>query len=314
MVGVMAVGNYRGPSAAAKEYAQAVAASCVDGQMPDDWPGHDEVRKSLITHFDVAHREDTQLEMPQWPRSGPPPPPYADAYRSNQQWIDRPSASTDAIEFSLVGFPYHQAPKNPECCKPMPLPDHEGEKRQVRYRIPRNFLVSMDDWNGGPQKLVRIKVTFPGFDPLTKATEHCLSQPPAFRPTQCLPVEFILRGGGAYEPPDDEAFDNSRDLFHSQEPQTAPYGFELYETGPPQARINTYRKLTAGRTLVIRCFLPFAGPNNLAVCSSQSRLESGNFVSYRIYSDQLKDAEAIDAGIRQLIQKFQLAEALRPDE
>jgi hypothetical protein len=56
----------------------------------------------------------------------------------------------------------------------------------------------MDDWNGGPQTQVRLKVTFPGFEPLTLDTEHCMSLSPAFRPTTCTPLAFALRRGGAY--------------------------------------------------------------------------------------------------------------------
>ncbi len=74
MVSVMALGNYHGPDAAAREYAQSLSAACVDGQMPDDWPGHAAMRESVIRHFDLAHKLDPKLEMPQWPRSGPPPP------------------------------------------------------------------------------------------------------------------------------------------------------------------------------------------------------------------------------------------------
>jgi hypothetical protein len=69
MVSVMALGNYRGPEMAAKEYAKSLAAACVDRQMPDDWPGHDETRKTVLRHFNLAHEQDPTLEMPQWPPS-----------------------------------------------------------------------------------------------------------------------------------------------------------------------------------------------------------------------------------------------------
>jgi hypothetical protein len=305
MVGMMAVGNYRGPSAASKEYALAVSAACVDGQMPDDWPGHPEFRERLRTHFKLAHEQDPMLEVPRWPPMELPPP-NSDASRTGQNWNERPSSGTDAITFDVAAIPYHSPPKNSDCCKPMALPEHEDEKRLIRYRIPRNYLTWMDDWNGGAQTLVRLKVTFPGFEPLTRETEQCLSRSPAYRPAPCVPLEIILRGGDAHEPPDEVRFNNARDLFHSQIPLRAPYGFELYETGPSEARINTYRKKTPLHTLVIQCFLQSAKPDDLAVCGSQSRLESGNVLSYELYSDQLKDAAEIDSGIRRLIRGFQV--------
>jgi len=188
----------------------------------------------------------------------------------------------------------------------MALPEYENEKRQIIYRVPRNYVVWMEDWNGGAQTLIRLKVTYPGVEPLTPETAQCLALSAALRPAPCTPVGFSLRGGGAYEPPDDVRFNNARGLFHSQQPLPGPYGFELYETGPPEARINTYRKSTPLHLLVINCFLPNAGPNHLAVCHSDSRLGSGNVLSYFLYSDQLKDAEEIDRGIRQLISRFQV--------
>jgi hypothetical protein len=220
---------------------------------------------------------------------------------------DRPSSSTEPLTFRLAAFTYHTPPKNTDCCKPMALPDHEDEKRQISYRVPRNYITWMDDWKGGAQTLVRLKVTFPGFAPLTRDTAACLSLSPAFRPTNCTPVEFSLRSGGSYEPPDDVRFDNRRDLFHSQRPLPAPEGFERYETGPPDARINTYRKVTPLHVLVIDCFSQSENDDGMRVCSSVSRLGSGNVLAYRLYSDQLKDAERIDTGIRDLVRGFELA-------
>jgi hypothetical protein len=94
-------------------------------------------------------------------------------------------------------------------------------------------------------------------------------------------------------------FNNACDLFHSQQPLAGPSGFELYETGPAEARIETYRKATPQHMLVITCF------RNSKDQAQLSRLESGNFLEYFLYSDQLRDAEQIDAGIRKLIRGFQ---------
>jgi hypothetical protein len=58
--------------------------------------------------------------------------------------------STDLVPFSLIGVPHHVAPKNTNCCKPMSLPEYEDEFRAIQYRVPRNYLVWMDKWDGGP--------------------------------------------------------------------------------------------------------------------------------------------------------------------
>jgi hypothetical protein len=304
-VGVMALSNYHGPEAAAREYARAVSSSCVDGQMPDDWPGHGETRENLLRHFELAHQRDPNLEMPQWPNEGSRPADTP-AEPEAQKWNDRPSSSTDLMTFSLIGVPYHTPPKNTDCCKPMALPEQKDEERQIQYGIPRNYIALMDHWNGGAQTLVRLKVTFPGFEPLTKKTAQCLSLSPAFRPTSCTPVAFVLRSGSAYEPPDDVRFNNASSLFHSQLPLAGPYGFDLYETGPTDARIQTYRMDTPQHMLVINCFRSSKDEAQLSVCHTESRLQSGNVLAYFLYSDQLKDAERIDTGIRELVRRFQL--------
>jgi hypothetical protein len=64
MVGVMAFGNYQGPKEAAKEMSQALAMACTDHQMPEDWPGHAEVRAALKQHYDAALGLDPKLPDP----------------------------------------------------------------------------------------------------------------------------------------------------------------------------------------------------------------------------------------------------------
>lgn len=228
------------------------------------------------------------------------PAPYGNDYRAGQRWNDQRSFSTDTIAFSLMGFPCHAPPRNADCCKPMQLPDYPGEGREIQYPVPRNFIVWMEPWNGGSQTLVRFKATYPGFAPLTKSTEPCLTLAPAYRPSGCVPIGFSIRSGGTYDPPDEVAFHNRQDLFHSQKPLPAPFGFQLYETGPADARVNTYRKQTSLHTLVIDCFL-HAPADAHAVCQSTSRLDTGNVLSYFIDHDQLRDAEEIDSGIRRLV-------------
>jgi hypothetical protein len=43
-----------------------------------------------------------------------------------------------------------------------------------RYRIPRNYLVTMDNWNGGPQSLVSLHVNIPDLAPFSEKTRACL--------------------------------------------------------------------------------------------------------------------------------------------
>jgi len=222
------------------------------------------------------------------------------------RWNNQPDFSTAPVRFSLIAAPYRAAPPNHDCCRPMTIPDDPRNERPVVYEVPRNFLVWMDNWTGGPQTLVKLKVAFPDFAPLTESSRTCLLSPPARRPSGCRPIEFMLRRGGADDPPDELRFQNKRDLFLSQEPQRPEGGFDLFLTGPENARINTYRTMAFGHLLIIDCMMDPEGTRASSVCGVQSRLESGNVLEYHIFADQLGDAEKIDKGIRQLIGRFEI--------
>jgi hypothetical protein len=210
--------------------------------------------------------------------------------------------STEPVAFSLQATPYHPPPKDAKCCAS--LPENKDEVHEIQYRVPRNYIVWMDNWAGGPQTLVRFKVTFPGFEPLTQTTLPCITLAPADHPQDCAPLEFsIRRGGGSSDPPDDQQFNNMRSAFHSQTPRSGPNGFEIFETGPADARINTYRKKTAEHTLIITCFMRPPGDSHAPTCNNESRLATGNVLQYHIYGDQLKDASEIDTGLRRLAER-----------
>jgi hypothetical protein len=237
-------------------------------------------------------------------RSAPPAGMEPVPNLSPSDLIERPSMSTDIISFALAGVPYHAPPKTTDCCKPMQLPDHAEEAHLVAYRIPRNYIVRMGRWEARPPPtFLQLKVTFPGFRPLSADTEQCLTAAPAAVPAGCMPIKFSIRRGGAEHPPDEVGFANLRDLFHSQTPKAGPAGFELYEMGPDDARINVYRMKTSLHTLVISCINHrVAGPP--APCLSDSRLPNDNILTFHLNEDRLNDAAAIDTGLRRLIDQW----------
>ena len=206
----------------------------------------------------------------------PAPDSFAAIRKQAQSWNDQPSPDTAPIDFTI------------------------GE---VHYTVPRNYIVWMDNWNGGPQTLVRFKVTFPGLEPLTAKNNTCMTAAPLIGSPECTPVEFWVRRSGG-DVSDDEGFANVRSLFHSQTPLSGPDGFELYETGPADARINTYRKKVSGHTLVIACFLGQPRELRKAVCENHSLLPNGDVLAYRLYGSQLELAGQIDAGFRRLTHSF----------
>ncbi len=186
----------------------------------------------------------------------------------------------------------------------------------VKYKIPRNYIVRMFDWSQHRQDdIVTMRVTFPGFEPYSEKTKDCLTKPALYRPPGCTPIEFSLSvWKGPAEPQihltDDEKFNNSRDLFHSQIPKQGPGGFEMYETGPEDARIETYYKKHGSQTILIQCIIFDSNGKRNAICDNTgSPLPTGGFFSYRFYLDQMKHAEAIDTGLRELLTSFTISGA-----
>jgi hypothetical protein len=212
---------------------------------------------------------------------------YAEIYKHSQIWNNQASLDTAPILFSI------------------------GD---VKYKVPRNYIVWMDHWNGGPQTLVRFKVTYPKFEPLDEKNAPCLTLAPVYRPPGCVPLEFIVAnggqsaGGGGWAVSDEVAFNNFRDLFHSQTPLPGPYGFELYETGPENALIATYRKRTPEHLLIMQCLFHDSDRRATATCDNHSRLADHNELEFLLYFDQLQSAEEIDQGFRSLVASFTVTE------
>ncbi len=63
-ISVMAMGNFQGPKETGTEMLQSLMLACIDHQMPDDWPNHDEVRTAIQQHFDAARQVVPNLPNP----------------------------------------------------------------------------------------------------------------------------------------------------------------------------------------------------------------------------------------------------------
>lgn len=230
---------------------------------------------SFVAGATAAHAQDS----PTKPLAGQ----YAELYKKQQVWNDQASLDTTPVTFSI------------------------GD---VIYKVPRNYIIWMDNWKGGPQTLVRFKVTYPRFEPLDQKNTPCMSLAPLYRPPGCLPVEFIVANGGrnaaggGWAESDEAAFNNARNLFHSQTPLPGHYGYELYETGPENARIETYRKRTPDHLLILTCIFHDPVRRATASCSNASRLADHNELEFLLYFDQLQSAEEIDQGFRSLVASF----------
>jgi len=193
--------------------------------------------------------------------------------------LPRPSLDTYPVEFSVGG---------------------------INHRVPRNYLATMDDWNGGPQGIVTLRVNLPDLKPYSQETFNCFTAKPLDRPPGCEPFSFRIYGPGGPAPASGaEAFEWSRHLFHSQVPIEGPYGLEKYEVGPDNARAEFYRKADDDRAPLYACKIFDNHGRRDGLCNPfGDRVETGAELKFFFNLSHLNDITQIDANLRKLVEGF----------
>ena len=189
------------------------------------------------------------------------------------------------------------------------------DKGKPKYRIPRNYIVNRGNWNNDATNIfLSLKVTFPGFKPLTEETRDCLTRPPLYWPKGCMPIQFwtVVNAHSSEKPyvlTDEQKFKNASKLFRSQTPKPGPDGFEMFETGQDNVYIESYHKKLTDRSIYISCILSDHNGKRDATCDdSFSPLPNGGGLSYRFHLNQMEHAEEIDTGLRNLLKSFTIPE------
>jgi hypothetical protein len=198
--------------------------------------------------------------------------------RTIQSLQPRPSLDTTPVEFSVGG---------------------------IHYRIPRNYLTTMNDWNGGPQRLVTVTVSIPDLKPLSQETLACFTEKPIGGPRGCAPLSFTINAPGGVSA--DEAFANSKALYRNQTPINGPFGYELYKIGPRNARVERFRRVEGNRTLIYTCqmFNDHGSPHG--ICDPVGdRVPSGAVIHFFFGLRYLNDIDRIDSGLRKVVEHFTL--------
>lgn len=164
------------------------------------------------------------------------------------------------------------------------------------YAIPRNYLYQMDDWNGGRQEVVSMRLDYPALRPVEEDNKECF-----LRIKVCRLYDVVLFNSAMETA---EIFSNMTDLFHRPYPKHGPYGLELYEVGPENARQEFYRKVIGGRSIVFICD-PFDNRGKRdAVCHNVTRTRSGATLSYYFPIEDLHDSIGIDQKLNNLVNSF----------
>jgi hypothetical protein len=174
----------------------------------------------------------------------------------------------------------------------------------IHYRVPRNYLTTMEDWNGGPQAVVTLRVNLPDLEPYSKETFNCFTPKPLDRPSGCEPFSFRINGPVGPSPA--EVFERVRHLFHSQVPIEGPYGFEKYEVGPDNARAEYYyRRVDNDQAPFYVCQIFDNRGRRDGLCSPVSdHVATSGTLKFFFNLSHLKDITQIDADLRQLVLRF----------
>jgi hypothetical protein len=173
----------------------------------------------------------------------------------------------------------------------------------ISYRIPRNYLTTMDNWSGGPQGLVTVTVNLRDLKPLSEENQACFTVKAPDRPPGCEPFSFRINGTGG--PSAEKAFANMSQSFHSQAPIAGPFGFEKYEIGPENAGLEYYRKTLSDRTLVYSCMIFDNRGKRDGLCDPVSdRASSGAVIHFFFNLKHLPEIEVIDEKLRKLVDSF----------
>lgn len=176
----------------------------------------------------------------------------------------------------------------------------------VHYRMPRNYIVSMENWRGGPQGMVSIRINFYDLKPLSPEMTWCYILPRGAteRPQGCYIIQVNISPSGSLTP--DQAFENSRGLFRSQVPITTPFGLEKYEVGRDSVMSEHYRLRRDGQTFFFHCAVGPAGEEGTCYPAIDT-LPNGNGINFFFPGRLLEGAVMFDERIRDLIENFEIS-------
>jgi hypothetical protein len=190
----------------------------------------------------------------------------------------------------------------------------------VNYKIPRNYIVRMFDWNDRVQKdgSPTLKVTFPGFAPLDETTKTCLVLTQIPRSVACTPLEFRLGGSPSALRTEASRWSN---IFHKpRDPsllRPGPYGYTMIDMGIAAGRTMRFYLKDSGAHFVHVMCLPTgdgavgsSGAVDAAhLCIRHLLTPNGGGLEYSFKPSKLKDVEEIDQRLSVIVDSFILTGA-----
>jgi hypothetical protein len=172
----------------------------------------------------------------------------------------------------------------------------------VKYDIPRNFLVYLP----GPLTFPTLKITIPGFSPLTEETRACFEH----RQANCEPLEITIGNGYV---PGRVAFQRTSELFRNKELNKYPYGYDEYDIGPDNARGENYTKENGADFIYFTCFVDETTQDwmDKSTCDDHFFYKKTP-LHFFIRRERIGLVPEIEAGVRHLMESFEVKGGEKP--
>jgi hypothetical protein len=164
----------------------------------------------------------------------------------------------------------------------------------VSYSIPRNYISNLHF------HFPVLKVTYPGFKPLTEETRGCFDRKLQAE-LGCTTIELNLR----LSLPNKPGFENLMKLVPPDQklsPRQSD-GYQVFDLGPENARVEIYR--SESEDIFFTCMIFDNNGVRDAVCDDAVSLADGNAVRFFFNLKQVGQLRKFESGIRQLMTQFQ---------
>jgi hypothetical protein len=214
------------------------------------------------------------------PDSTPPPiangpPGFRDIWEKSQGLRPKPSSDTSPVLIDKLG---------------------------AKYNIPRNFLVYLP----GALTYATLKITIPGFNPLTDETRACFEH----RQADCEPLEIAIGSGYV---PGRIAFERMSDLFRNKEPNKYPYGYDEYDVGDDNGRTEHYTKEIGANFIYFSCFVDKRTQDwsDKSTCTDHFFYKKTP-LRFFIRRERIGLIPEIEAGVRHLMESFEVKGGEKP--
>ena len=165
------------------------------------------------------------------------------------------------------------------------------------YEIPRNYIREIIG------DIIVIRVTYPGFRPLTEETRGCLEKKKSgSQSSTCIPLDFRIRERGERT---GLGFSRAQMLEnilrHNPDvrPRRDPAGYSIYDLGPDNARIEEFKR--EKDDLYFQCIIGKTDDYKSSICDDSLSLFDGNVAKFFFPYDLKNNVADIELGIRQLM-------------